>query len=81
MDTMVATSALKGKLSNVSVMYSSGGSKGHGRHGDSGCCGSLTVKNSNSLSGFDSAAGITSVAQNVGGNALTQQSVAINAQN
>lgn len=78
MNTMVATSALEGQLSNVSVMYSSGGSQGYGRKG---CCGSVSVKNSNSLSGFDSASGITSVAQNVGGNALTQQSVAINAQN
>lgn len=74
MDTMVATSALQGTLSGVSVSYDS-------TNAVVACCSTVKVQNSNSLSGFNSAAGITSVAQNVGGNALTQQSVAINAQN
>lgn len=82
---MVAKSKIKGKLENVSVRYSSGGSMSKPNHhrggsrGGNDCCGGLTVNNTNSLDGFQGAAGITSVAQNVGGNALAQQSVSINA--
>lgn len=85
-DKMIAKSSVKGKLENVSVSYSTSksmgykpyGRRGHG-HGDS-CCGGgdMTVSNSNTLTGANGAAGITSIAQNVGGNALAQQSVSIN---
>lgn len=87
-DKMIAKSSVKGKLENVSVSYSTSksmgykpyGRRGHGHgHGDS-CCGGgdMTVSNSNTLTGANGAAGITSIAQNVGGNALAQQSVSIN---
>lgn len=86
-DKMIAKSKVEGSLNNVSVSYSSGGKsmgkpwgkRGHGGHGNNdSCCGGLTVNNTNSLDGFQNAAGITAVAQNVGGNALAQQSVSIN---
>ncbi|UUM30974.1 hypothetical protein [Vibrio japonicus] len=87
-DKMIAKSSVKGKLSDVSVSYSSGGSskgmsyqprgrKGGDRGGDD-CCSGVTVTNTNTLTGANGAAGITSIAQNVGGNALAQQSVSIN---
>ena len=85
MTIMTAKSKVMGKLEDVSVNYNSGssgksyGKRGHGGYGhNDSCCGGLTVKNTNSLDGFQNAAGITAVAQNVGGNALAQQSVSIN---
>lgn len=85
MTIMTAKSKVMGKLEDVSVSYNSGSSgKSYGKRGRGGyghndsCCGGLTVKNTNSLDGFQNAAGITAVAQNVGGNALAQQSVSIN---
>lgn len=86
-DKMIAKSSVKGKLSDVSVSYSNGSSKmgyqprgrrGGGHGGGDDCCGGMSVSNTNTLTGANGAAGITSIAQNVGGNALAQQSVSIN---
>ncbi|NAW59012.1 hypothetical protein [Vibrio sp. V36_P2S2PM302] len=84
MDTVVAQNDLSGEVSNTSVSYGASSSpsqsfgRGHGRD-DEACCGSLTVNHSNSLGGFNGAAGINTVAQNAGNNSLVQQAVSTNA--
>ncbi|GAA5646960.1 hypothetical protein [Vibrio proteolyticus] len=85
MDTVVAQNDLSGEVSDTSVSYGATSSpaqsrgRGHGHDNSEECCGGLTVNHSNSLGGFNSAAGISTVAQNAGNNSLIQQAVSTNA--
>ncbi|EGU34438.1 hypothetical protein RJD39_18780 [Vibrio scophthalmi] len=77
-DMVVAKSDLDGHISNVSVEYGEAGSMY--RRGCGKCAGAgVNVRNSNSIDGFASAAGITTIGQNAGAASLVQQSVVTNA--
>ena len=76
---VVAKSDLDGHISNVSVEYGEAGAM-HRRGGCDKCAGAgVDVRNSNSIDGFASAAGITTIGQNAGAASLVQQSVVTNA--
>lgn len=77
-DMVVAKSDLDGHISNVSVEYGEAGSMY--RRGCGKCAGAgVNVRNSNSIDGFASSAGITTIGQNAGAASLVQQSVVTNA--
>lgn len=86
-DTVIAESALSAEVTGNTVSYgassspasSRGFGRGHGHDNDDSCCGGLTVTHTNSLSGFDGAAGINVVGQNAGNNSLVQQAISTNA--
>ena len=65
---VVANSEVMGQVHSASVTYDAGEKDAK-----------VKVENVNNLGGLDSAAGITTVAQNAGANSLIQQSVATNA--
>ncbi|MGF1697842.1 hypothetical protein L4D20_06010 [Vibrio kyushuensis] len=67
-DTVIANATTLGSVAGATVVYGAGGNHGQ-----------VSVDNMNTMNGFGSAAGITTVAQNSGGNSLVQQSVAVNA--
>ncbi len=71
-DIVIASSDLEGTVTGNNVFYGSGGGFGFVNPGG-------PVSNSNSISGMDGAAGITTVAQISGPNSLVQQSVNTNA--
>ena len=78
-DMVLAKSDLDGHISNVQVEYGEAGSKYH-RRGCNECAGAgVNVRNSNSIDGFASSAGITTIGQNAGAASLVQQSVVTNA--
>lgn len=77
-DMVVAKSDLDGHISNVQVEYGEAGSMYH--RGCGKCAGAgVNVRNSNSIDGFASSAGITTIGQNAGAASLVQQSVVTNA--
>ncbi|OLQ93155.1 hypothetical protein BIY22_01295 [Vibrio panuliri] len=78
-DMVVAKSDLDGHISNTSVEY--GEAAGMTRYrGCSKCAGAgVEVRNSNNMTGFNNAAGITTVAQSAGANSFVQQAVVTNA--
>lgn len=77
-DMVVAKSDLDGHITNVQVEYGEAGSMYH--RGCGKCAGAgVNVRNSNSIDGFASSAGITTIGQNAGAASLVQQSVVTNA--
>ncbi|KAB1458036.1 hypothetical protein [Vibrio panuliri] len=78
-DMVVAKSDLDGHITNTSVEY--GEAAGMTRYrGCSKCAGAgVEVRNSNNMTGFNNAAGITTVAQSAGANSFVQQAVVTNA--
>lgn len=80
-DMVLAKSDLDGHISHTSVEYGESASMGyHGRGGCNKCAGAgVKVNNNNTMTGFNNAAGITTVGQSAGANSMVQQSVVTNA--
>ncbi|MBA5761242.1 hypothetical protein H2O73_02710 [Vibrio sp. 404] len=79
-DMVLAKSDLDGHISNTSVEYGESASMGYHHHGCNKCAGAgVKVNNTNTMTGFNNAAGITTVGQSAGANSMVQQSVVTNA--
>jgi hypothetical protein len=78
LDITVAKSELDGYISGNTVEYGEAGGMKHRPCGQ--CAGAgVSVRNSNTLSGFGGASGISTVGQTAGANSMVQQSVVTNA--
>ncbi|MGF1909464.1 hypothetical protein L4C38_08490 [Vibrio kasasachensis] len=79
-DMVLAKSDLDGHISNTSVKYGESASSGYHHRGCNKCAGAgVKVNNTNTMKGFNNAAGITTVGQSAGANSMVQQSVVTNA--
>jgi len=80
-DMVLAKSDLDGHITHTNVEYGESAKSGyHPRGGCNTCAGAgVEVNNTNTMTGFNNAAGITTVGQSAGANSMVQQSVVTNA--